>query len=257
MKIDVMKKDTVGRFSNRVENYVKYRPDYPAEMLEVFQNEMGLTKDSVIADIGSGTGISSRLFLENGNTVYGVEPNAAMRSAAERYLEKFDRFRSVDGTSENTTLETAGIDIVIAAQAFHWFDHEKTQREFRRITKKNGFCALIWNERQLDTNRFLREYESILLEFGTDYNEVRHENITPEKLEQAFGAPFKLSVLENSQTLDFDGMLGRILSSSYMPSPEHPRFNELTEKLKTLFAEHQKSGKIQLLYNTNIFYSQF
>ncbi|MCW5959481.1 MAG: class I SAM-dependent methyltransferase [Pyrinomonadaceae bacterium] len=252
-----MKKDTIGRFSDRVENYVKYRPEYPAEMLDVFRSELGLTGDSVIADIGSGPGISSKLFLENGNKVYGVEPNATMRAAAALYLNDFGSFVSVDGTSEKTTLDPESIDIIIAAQAFHWFDREATPREFRRILKKGGFCALIWNERQLTSNRFLREYESILVEFGIDYNEVRHENVTPEILEKVFGTPFKLEILANSQTLDFDGMLGRILSSSYMPSPEHPRFNELTEKLKSLFAEHQKSGKIQLLYNTNIFYTQF
>src|SRR5687767_15378176 len=125
--------NTVTRFSNRVANYVKYRPGYPREVLDLFKTEMGLTQESVIADIGSGTGLSSRLFVENGNTVYGVEPNAAMREAARAYLREFPNFIDHDGTAEETNLDNSSLDFVIAAQAFHWFDAEKTRDEFRRI----------------------------------------------------------------------------------------------------------------------------
>jgi ubiquinone/menaquinone biosynthesis C-methylase UbiE len=249
--------DSVTRFSNRVENYVKYRPGYPKEILDLFRNEMNLDENSVIADIGSGTGISAKLFLENGNEVLGIEPNEIMREAAEDFLQDFPKFKSINGTAENTTLDDNSVDFVIAAQAFHWFDHKKTREEFKRILKDKGFIALIWNERQLDTNEFLRDYEKTLVKFGTDYEQVRHENITKDVLEKAFQIEFKQAVFENSQILDFEGMKGRILSSSYMPSPEHPRFDELIKILKTLFAEHQKNGKIQVLYDTNIFYSQF
>ena len=249
--------NTVERFSNRVENYVKYRPGYPPEMLDLFRGKMNLTENSVIADIGSGTGISSKVFLENGNVVFGVEPNQAMRGAAEKFLQNFPKFKNVNGTSENTTLSDKSIDIVIAAQAFHWFDKEKTRAEFKRILKDGGFVALIWNERRLDTNEFLREYENILIEFGTDYEKIRHDNISVEDLNVAFQARFSQYKYSNHQILDFEGMKGRILSSSYMPSPEHPRFDELIKNLQTLFAEHQKNGKIQVLYDTNIFYSQF
>src|SRR4051812_35209407 len=117
--------DTVERFSNRVANYVKYRPGYPPEILEIFRDEMNLTGDSVVADIGSGTGISARVFLENGNPVFGVEPNAAMRAAAKEFLKSFPQFESVEGTAEATNLPDRSVDLVIAAQAFHWFDHEK------------------------------------------------------------------------------------------------------------------------------------
>ncbi len=249
--------NTVERFSNRVENYVKYRPGYPPEMLDLFRGKMNLTENSVIADIGSGTGISSKVFLENGNVVFGVEPNQAMRGAAEKFLQNFPKFKNVNGTSENTTLSDKSIDIVIAAQAFHWFDKEKTRAEFKRILKDGGFVALIWNERRLDTNEFLREYENILIEFGTDYEQIRHDNISVEDINVAFQARFSQYKYSNHQILDFEGMKGRILSSSYMPSPEHPRFDELIKNLQTLFAEHQKNGKIQVLYDTNIFYSQF
>ncbi len=249
--------NTIERFSNRVENYVKYRPGYPPEMLDLFREKMNLTENSVIADIGSGTGISSKVFLENGNEVFGVEPNQAMREAAEKFLEDFPKFKSFSGTSEQTTLPEGSVDIIIAAQAFHWFDKEKTRTEFQRILKDGGFVALIWNERLLDTNEFLRDYEKILIEFGTDYEKVRHDAISLKDLNVTFQTHFSHSKYSNNQTLDFEGMKGRILSSSYMPSPQHPRFDELIKNLKTLFAEHQKSGKIQVLYDTNIFYSQF
>jgi SAM-dependent methyltransferase len=254
-------KNTVERFSNRVANYVKYRPGYPREILEVFRDEMNLTPDSVVADIGSGTGISAKVFLENGNPVYGVEPNAAMRAAAEEFLKDFPQYESVDGTAERTNLPADSVDFVIAAQAFHWFDREKTPAEFRRIARSSSnsggaFVALIWNERQLDTNDFLREYEEILKKYGTDYEKVRHDNLEKEIFEKAFEAEFALKTFLNVQTLDFEGMKGRILSSSYMPSENEPLFEPLVGELRRLFDKYAESGRIQILYSTNIFYTR-
>ncbi|HLM61240.1 MAG TPA: methyltransferase domain-containing protein [Pyrinomonadaceae bacterium] len=248
--------NTVERFSNRVENYVKYRPGYPKEILDLFTTKMNLREDSIVADIGSGTGISAKLFLENGNPVFGVEPNRAMREAAENFLEDYPNFRSVNGTAENTSLENESIDFVVAAQAFHWFEESKTRREFERILKDDGFIALIWNERRLDTTAFLKDYERLLVEFGTDYAAVRHENITKETLRNFFRADFEEAVFSNSQTVDFDGLRGRMLSSSYIPSEESPRFAEMIKNLESLFAEHAENGKIQILYDTKIFYGQ-
>jgi ubiquinone/menaquinone biosynthesis C-methylase UbiE len=248
--------DTVERFSNRVENYVKYRPSYPKEMLEFFRVEMNLTEDSVIADIGSGTGISSKIFLENSNTVLGVEPNQAMREAAEEFLQYFPRFQSVDGTAENTNLPDNSVDFVIAAQAFHWFNPEKTLVEFKRILR-GGFVALIWNERELDTNDFLREYENLLKKYGTDYEKVRHDAIDEKKLKDFFQTEFSLKTFQNSQTLDFKGLKGRLLSSSYMPSETDSRFEPMIIELRRLFENYAESGKIQILYQTNIFYTRF
>ena len=248
--------DTVERFSNRVTNYVKYRPSYPNEILEVFRDEMNLTETSVIADIGSGTGISSKVFLKNGNQVFGVEPNAAMRAAAENFLRDFPKFQSVDGTAENTNLPDASVDFVIAAQAFHWFDAEKTRVEFKRILRENGFVALIWNERQLDTSEFLREYERLLKKYGTDYEKVRHDNIDKEILKEFFQSEFSSKTFLNVQPLDFEGLKGRVSSSSYMPSENDPRFEPMVKELKRLFDNRAESGKIQILYSTNIFYTR-
>lgn len=248
--------NTVERFTNRVENYVKYRPTYPPEVLRFLQNELNLQIDSVIADVGSGTGISAKIFLENGNTVYGVEPNAAMRAAAEDFLKNFPNFRSVDGTSENTTLSDQSIDFVTAAQAFHWFDAEKTQKEFKRILKPGGSVVLIWNERRIDTNEFLREYEKFLLQFGTDYAKVRHDYLPQEKLGEFFPSGFQTATFQNSQIFDFAGLKGRALSSSYMPSERDARFEEMTKSLYGIFTKHQENDRITVLYDTNIYYGK-
>jgi SAM-dependent methyltransferase len=249
--------NTVTRFSNRVANYVKYRPGYPAEVLELFKNEMGLTKDSVLADVGSGTGLSAKLFLENGNAVYGVEPNAAMRDAAEEYLKDFPTFISHDGTAESTGLDDASMDFVTASQAFHWFDPDKTRAEFTRILKPGGWIALIWNERQLDTTEFLREYEKLLLKYATDYEKVRHENIDERKLSDFFQTAYRQATFPNVQVFDFDGLRGRLLSASYMPSEDHPSFPALEKELKELFTKHSENDRIRLLYDTNIYYKQY
>ena len=248
---------TVTRFSNRVADYVKYRPGYPTAVLDLFKSEMGLAKDSVVADIGSGTGLSTKPFLENGNTVYGVEPNAAMREAAEEYLREFSNFVSHVGTAEDTGLDDDSVDFVTASQAFHWFDPVKTRTEFKRILKSGGFIALIWNERQLDTNEFLRAYEQLLLKYATDYEKVRHENIDRQKLGAFFETEYERATFPNEQVLDFEGLRGRLLSSSYMPSEDMKEFPALEKELLELFAKHSEKDRIKLLYDTNIYYKQY
>jgi len=179
-----------------------------------------------------------------------------MRGAAEKFLADFSKFKSVNGTAENTTLADRSVDFVIAAQAFHWFDRAKTRKEFGRILKEKGFVALIWNERQLDATAFLRDYESLLIKFGTDYEEVRHENITKETLRDFFQTDFHQAVFQNKQTVDFEGLKGRMLSSSYIPSKDNPCFQKMLENLESLFVEHAENGKIDNLYTTNVFYGQ-
>lgn len=248
--------DTVNRFTNRVDNYVKYRPSYPPEMFEVFAREMNWNEGSVVVDIGSGTGLSAKPFLERGNRVIGIEPNAAMRDAADEFLKDFPKFENLDGTAEATNLPAAYADLVIAAQAYHWFDADRAKAEFKRILKTCGHLALIWNERLLDANDFLIEYEELLKEFANDYAAVRHDRIDVENLCERFGKSFSHASFPNSQTFDFEGLKGRMLSSSYMPSEADPKTAELTAKLRTLFDKYSEDGKIQVLYQTNIFYTQ-
>ncbi len=168
-------KDSTQRFSSRVGNYVRYRPAYPSAVLDLLKNECGLTPASVIADIASGTGIFTRMLLENGNRVFGVEPNADMRKAGEEFLRAYPQFTSVAGTAEATTLADHSVDLITAAQAAHWFDREKARREFIRICRPGGWTVLLWNERRTGSTPFLRDYEQLLLEYGTDYQDVRYE----------------------------------------------------------------------------------
>lgn len=249
--------NSVERFSNRVDNYVKYRPDYPPEVLELFEAEMELTEDSVVADVGAGTGISTRLFLENGNVVYGVEPNANMREAAKAYLATFDRFHSVDGMAEATGLPARSVDIVVAAQAFHWFDADATSAEFQRVLKPGGWVALMWNERQLNTTPFLIDYEQLLLKYASDYTQVRHDNVDVVSLPKFFGKRFERAVFPNAQVLDLAGLKGRAASSSYMPSPGDERYAEVEKDLSGLFAKHAESGRITVFYDTKVFYARY
>lgn len=249
-------RNSLNRFSNRVENYVKYRPDYPREILDCLRINCGLTRDSIIADIGCGTGISSQIFLENGNRVFGVEPNAPMREAAITFLSQYPDFIPVSGTAENTTLAGASVDLIVAAQAFHWFDAEKTRSEFRRILKPGGHIVLIWNERLLEATPFLREYEDLLIRYATDYGSVRHELVTPERLREFFKNEYGSAVFSNVQTFDLEGLTGRLLSSSYAPNEDDERFEPMLDELQTLFAKHDENGKINVSYDCKVYFSR-
>src|SRR4051812_31213057 len=163
--------DSTQRFSSRVESYVRYRPSYPSAVIELLKNECGLTANSIIADIAFGTGIFTKLLLENGNRVFGIEPNANMRRAGEEFLGSFPNFTSVAGTAEDSTLSSQSVDFATAAQAAHWFDLKQARAEFMRILKPGGWSVLVWNERSVNSTAFLREYEQLVLDFGTDYKE--------------------------------------------------------------------------------------
>ena len=165
--------NSTERFTDRVENYSKYRPTYPAGVINLLKSECGLSPESDVADIGSGTGILAKLLLRNCKRVFGVEPNAAMRDAGKALLKNYPTFITVAGSAENTTLPDASIDLITAGQAFHWFDEMKARVEFKRILKSGGFVALVWNDRRLDSTPFLAAYEQLLREFGTDYAQVQ------------------------------------------------------------------------------------
>jgi SAM-dependent methyltransferase len=196
------------------------------------------------------------MLLENGNQVYAVEPNAEMRQAGERILADYPRLISVGGTAEATTLQAESVDLITAAQAAHWFDRDKARREFVRILKPGGRCVLIWNERRTDSTPFLRDYEKLLLRYGTDYQDVRHENTTAGI--DGFFAPSPCTTrrFEMRQHFDYESVEGRLLSSSYTPSPGHANYEPMLRELRRIFDQHQSGGRVSLEYDTRVFYGQ-
>lgn len=243
--------DPKKRFSSRVKNYVKYRPGYPSLIIDFLKENNILKESSVIADIGSGTGILSELFLKNGNKVYAIEPNPDMRKSAERLISKYDNFISINGSAEKTMLKEGSIDLITAGQAFHWFDIKKTKLEFKRILKSNGYVVLIWNNRKKSGDNLSSDYEKLVLKYGTDYKEVRKNE---KKVDEFY--KYNKKIFYNYQDLDYDGFKGRLLSTSYIPLENNPRFFDMLDELKKIFIQYQENGMIRLEYNTEVYYGR-
>jgi SAM-dependent methyltransferase len=252
-----MSTDSTRRFSSRVADYIKYRPSYPLAVIRLLEDECSLRPGSVVADVGSGTGLLSELFLRNGNRVYGVEPNREMREAGERLLAAYHNFTSVEASAEATTLEDRSVDFVTAGQAFHWFDPTGARREFTRVLRPGGWVALIWNDRRIAGTPFLEDYERLLLEYGTDYQEVSNKYMEEASLSTLFGASeVRTKTFDNEQVFDFDGLRGRLASSSYAPERGHPNFAPMMRELEAIFQRHAESGRIVVTYDTKVFYGQ-
>ena len=248
-----MTRDPTERFSDRVDSYVRARPGYPAGVLDILEEVSGLTGPLPVADVGSGTGIFSRLLLDQGHTVYAVEPNAPMRQQAEASLGGNPRFHSVPGRAEATTLAAGSLDLAAAAQAFHWFEPAATRSEWRRILRPPGWALLVWNERLTTGSPFLEAFERFLGQWGSDYHEVRTAWVRGENLDVFFGeGAWSEHRLPNGQLLDLEGLIARVASSSYMPNAG-PRLAPMLGDLERLFDEHQRDGKVALDYETRIY----
>ncbi len=248
--------DATTRFSNRVADYVRFRPSYPRAVLEFLAQTCDLSPRSVVADVGSGTGLLSRLFLENGNQVYGVEPNAEMRAAAEQLLAGYPKFASLPARAEVTGLPDASVDFVVAGQAFHWFDHDLARAEFLRVLRPGGWIALVWNDRQIDTTPFLREYERLLRAYATDYAAVNHKEVGLPVLRRVFGPGVGRAIFDNRQRFDLDGVTGRLMSSSYAPPPGHPNYEPLMTGVRAAFDRYNENGVVEFLYTTELYWTR-
>lgn len=257
MPAHVDPRDPTRRFSTRVEDYVRYRPTYPEGVIGILGEHAGLTAGSVVADVGAGTGKFTQLLLAHGCTVYAVEPNREMRSAAEQALAAVYpmTFRAVDGRAEATTLPKGSADLIVCAQAFHWFDGAKAAAEFRRILRPGGHVAIVFNERDAVRSPFLKGYDELLRRRGTDYTDVSKGSraIDEARLAALFAGRVERFDLPNKQILDWQGLRGRLMSASYTPLPGQPGHEEIIAELRVLYERWHVNGMVELTYQTEVF----
>jgi SAM-dependent methyltransferase len=248
--------DPTKRFSNRVANYLKYRPAYPAGIIPLLESNCRLTQESVIADLGSGTGFLTELFLKHGNPVFAVEPNPEMRAAGERVLAKYARFSSVSAAAEATGLTDHSIDFIVAGQAFHWFDRAVARPEFVRILKPDGWVMLAWNGYRVESSPLMAAYQALVVRYGTDYSEVQREVVGCDVA--SFYAPGGCTCarFEFQQTFDYQGLKGRLLSASYAPEADHPNYDAMLSDLRNIFDAKQENGRVTFAYETELYYGQ-
>jgi ubiquinone/menaquinone biosynthesis C-methylase UbiE len=249
--------DAKQRFSNRVTDYARYRPGYPSALIDLITKECGLRSDHVIADVASGTGLLTKLFLVHGNRVYGIEPNAEMRAGGEDFLRGYSNFTNINGSAEATTLADSSVDFVTVGQAFHWFDVAGAQREFRRVLKPDGWAVVIWQDRRMDETPFAREYESVLVRFGIDYKSVKDTYPETEKMRNFFEyGTFQTHDLPNHQDFDWEGLRGRLRSSSYTPTQTHPNYAPMIVELRRIFDTYQQNGSVRMEYFARVYFGK-
>ncbi|WP_297216441.1 class I SAM-dependent methyltransferase [Thermoplasma sp.] len=241
-----------GDFTGKAENYSKYRPAYPIEIIRLLKEKYGFNKDMVIADIGCGTGILARLFLENGNPVICVDPNEDMLAVAKKILSSYSNVSFVVGKAESTRLNDHSVNVITVGQAFHWFDMDRAKREFRRILKAPNMVVLIWNDRDV-RDPFTQQYEELVREFSKGYHGTGSTAIPAERIYSFFDYDYDYYQMDNFQALDLDGLIGRYLSNSYSLQENDPRYREAISRLEDLFKTNQKDGKIVLKYTTKVF----
>lgn len=247
-------RDPKERFERRVQAYARARPGYPSAMVECLQREAGLAAHHLIADIGAGTGLSSAPFVQLGNHVFAIEPNAQMRRAAGRWLGGYAGFVSLAGSAEATGLPHHSVDWVIAGQAFHWFRSDACLLELRRILRPGGRLALFWNTRREAADPFHQDYEQLLRTYGTDYRQVRRRTIDEKAIRRLTGGRHRYRRFDNRQTLDLSGFISRLRSTSYLPSPDDDACEAMLKAARELFEHHQRDGLVTIEYDTELFF---
>jgi SAM-dependent methyltransferase len=244
-----------ARFSKRADLYAKHRPGYPAAVVEVLQRDAGMASSSIVADIGSGTGISSRLLAPHVTLVYAIEPNAEMRAQAE--AAEPSNVVSVDGTAEATGLVAKAVDFVVAATAFHWFKEGEARKEFRRILRPEGVVVLMWNMRARGTSALVAAYEQLLQDFGTDYQASLMSDKWNVPAEKFFVAgKFEHRTVPNFQEFDFEGFKGRLLSASYAPLAGDKKYEPMIARLREIYDRYQVEDRVRFDYATQIYWGR-
>lgn len=241
------------RFSDRVDFYLRYRPRYPRALTEHLAAEGVLSADSIVADVGCGTGFLAEVFLCQGCTVHGIEPNANMRAAADAVLAPYPRFHNHDAAAEATGLPDASVDWVVAGQAFHWFDTAAAAVEFRRILRPDGRAGIVWNDRDAQGTPFLRDYDALVRTHAPEYKDTKHRNVGEAEYRAFFGhTDWKEATFPHTQAFDREGLRGRLLSSSYAPAPGTPGHDPMVAALDELFDRYQRDGSVEFAYVARI-----
>jgi SAM-dependent methyltransferase len=249
--------DVIERFSGRVESYRLHRPRYPLAVVDFLKCECNLQLDSAIVDVAAGTGLLAEIFLMRGYSVTAIEPNRSMRETCAALMARYPALQCIGGAAENTGLSSYSAYLITVGQALHWFDLSRTREEFMRVLQPGGWCAVIYNDRQMDGDAFHEGYEQILRKFGIDYEAVRDRYLPVDRLREFFGVgKMRQHPLPNWQELDLDGLVGRILSSSYMPQPDHPRFAPMCKAIEDLFVMYARGERVRLRYNCVISYGR-
>ncbi len=247
-----------NRFDGKSNTYAKYRPSYPMESLDLIFGELGIDSGKVIADIGSGTGIFTKLLLERGNTVYAVEPNNDMRAKAESSLWLYDKFHSINGSAESTKLDDSSVDCITVAQAFHWFDVDLFKTECKRILKPHGTVILVWNSRD-EEHIINKENEKINKAFCKNFIGFSGGISGPVKSQSIsvfFNGNYQFKSFENFIKFDKDGFIGRNLSSSYAPKENDPNYKEYIKSLEEMFNKYSENGTLSCPNYTKYYYGK-
>jgi len=244
------------RFSSRADAYARYRPSYPPPAIDLLGERCGLVPGAVVADVGSGTGILTELLLQKGAEVFAVEPNDPMRSAAEAQLAHYPRFHSVKGSAESTTLAPASVDLLVAGQAFHWFDPKPARAEALRVLRPHRWAALLWNERPPEATPFLADYEALLTRHAPEYARITASRADLGTMREFLGPAMELETFANRQILDFEGLTGRLMSASYAPEPGSPEHEPMIARLREVFDRHERDGRIVMPYSTLVYFAQ-
>jgi SAM-dependent methyltransferase len=240
------------RFTGLADIYAKYRPSYPDDLIHYLYSEVGLSENSVIADIGSGTGILTELLLKENSTVYSVEPNEDMRRTAEAALSRYPNFISVNGTAENTSLNASSLDFITVAQAFHWFDRQAFKAECQRVLKSNGKVILVYNGRDGESE-LVMENNAVNFRYNPDYMAASggmRGNDVRAYADFFRGGVCDYKVFRNDVVYDEDGFIGRNLSGSYAPKKESENYQPYVSALNQLFEKFSRNGTLLLPYLT-------
>jgi SAM-dependent methyltransferase len=245
--------DSTLRFSDRVEAYLAGRPRYPSELITYLEATGALPHGGLVADVGVGTGLSADPFLAAGHRVIGVEPNAPMRAAGLEYLARYPHYEARDGTAEATGLQSNSVDLVIAGQAFHWFDPGRFRTESLRVLRPGGWAALIWNDRDLTGTPFLAGYEALLIEYGNDYRAIRYKHQGTDAIPVYFGGSAPAArEFRHQRNMDWAMVSALAGSASYLPAPGQPRHAALLAALHALFDANASNGTIEMRYTCRV-----